>query len=348
MEFQIEVIDPIKDKQWEELIPKDNYKFFFYDYNWANTLINCYKYKPYYIVIKTKDRIKAIVPFLEVKNFIIGKRAVSLPFTDFCEPYLINKEFSSDFWDIIIKYGKERKWDYIELRGGENYFNTDNSYLYYLEHYLDLTKSIEYIYSNLKENCIRNIKKAKKIGVTVKTSSKYEDLVKFYELNLITRKKHGLPAQPFSFFINIYEQMFKNNKGLLLFAEIENRCIAAYIFLYNDYLKAVVYKYGASDPKYLHTRANNLLMWEAIQFFKNKEFNVFLFGRTSIDNKGLIQFKDSWTAESKKIYYYKYDLKKDNFLKSESKDLHFYNKIFNKFPIFLLKFFGEKLYKYIG
>jgi len=348
MENQIILFNPLKDKNWEELFPKNNYKYFFYNTNWANTLINCYNYKPYYIIIKSNGDIKAITPFLEINSFITGKRAVSLPFTDFCEPLLINKEFSSDYWDILIKLGKERKWKYIELRGGENNFGLDNSYLYYLEHYLDLTKTIDDIYSGIKDNCKRNIKKAKQSGVLIKTSLKLDDLKMFYKLNLITRKKHGVPPQPFSFLKSIYENIFKNNKGKIFFAEYENKCIASYVFFYDEILKTAIYKFGASDPKYLHTRANNLVMWEAIQFFKGQDYKHFSFGRTSIDNEGLIQFKNNWTEEIKRIYYYKYDLKKEVFIKSESKDLHFYNKIFQRLPIFLLKFIGNILYKHIA
>jgi len=348
MECQIVLIDPINDIKWEELLPKDNYKYFFYNSNWANTLINCYNFKPYYLIIKKEKNIQAIAPLLEINSFITGKRAVSLPFTDYCEPFLVSKDFSSDFWDILIKYGKEKKWKYIELRGGENYFDLNKSYLYYLEHYLDLSKTIDVIYSGFKDSCKRNIKKAKQSGIIIKTSIKYEDLKKFYNLNLITRKKHGIPPQPFSFFKSIHENIFKNNKGIIFLAEFENKCIASYVFFYDEFLKTAIYKFGASDPKYLYTRANNLIIWEAIQFFKSKNFKHFLFGRTSIDNDGLIQFKNNWTEDIKKIYYFKYDLKKDKFLKSEAKDFHFYNKIFNKFPIFLLKFIGEKLYKHIA
>src|SRR4030066_163040 len=46
----------------------------------------------------------------------------------------------------------------------------------------------------------RNIKKSEREGVEVKILNSLESLNEFYKLNCITRKKHGLPPQPYNFF----------------------------------------------------------------------------------------------------------------------------------------------------
>ena len=45
-----------------------------------------------------------------------------------------------------------------------------------------------------------NIKKALKEGVEVQLHNSFESVKSFFKLNCMTRKRHGLPPQPFKFF----------------------------------------------------------------------------------------------------------------------------------------------------
>ena len=86
----------------------------------------------------------------------------------------------------------------------------------------------------------------------------------FYQLHVQTRRRHGLPPQPASFFLNIYEHIIKPGLGFIVLAQRESRPIAAAIFF--RFGRNALYKYGASDKRFQEFRANDLVMWHGIQF----------------------------------------------------------------------------------
>src|SRR5205823_295553 len=117
-----------------------------------------------------------------------------------------------------------------------------------------------------------------------------------------TRKRHGLPPQPVSFFLNIYEEVIKAGLGFLVMAKSGSRPVAAAVFFHHG--KSAVYKFGASDESFQELRGNNLVMWEAIQSLARRGFKTLHFGRTSPANAGLRRFKLAWGTTEETISYY--------------------------------------------
>ena len=109
-----------------------------------------------------------------------------------------------------------------------------------------------------------------------------------------------------------------------------------------------IYKYGASDMKYQHLRANNLLMWEAIKWYSQNGFKIFNFGITSPENIGLRQYKNGWGVKEQIIKYFKYDLSKNILVRRNNKLYGLHNAFFKRMPVAISKAFGALLYKYIG
>jgi len=168
----------------------------------------------------------------------------------------------------------------------------------------------------------------------------------FYRLNCLTRKDHGLPPQPFFFFENIFKHVISKGLGMIALARSSKKIIAGAVYFH--FGGNAMYKYGASDKSYQHLRANNLVMWEAIKRYAEKEYKTFDFGRTEPENEGLLQFKRGWGTKEEMLTYYKYDLKRSSFLADHSKLKGWHNKFFTLAPIFVSKRIGTALYKHMG
>jgi hypothetical protein len=168
----------------------------------------------------------------------------------------------------------------------------------------------------------------------------------FYRLNVLTRREHGLPPQPFHFFRNVYDQIITKGLGFISVASIRNRTIAANVYFH--FGNEVIYKYGASDNAFQHLRANNLVMWETIKWSTDYGFKKLNFGRTEPENLGLRQFKTGWGSTEYFIRYYKYDLQHDAFVDDSFGINPTYKKIFSKIPIPILNLLGRILYRHMG
>jgi lipid II:glycine glycyltransferase (peptidoglycan interpeptide bridge formation enzyme) len=282
---------------------------------------------------------------MEIKSFLTGKRGVSLPFTDECRPIAQNNEKFQHLTKFIFEYGKKAGWKHVELRGNHNALTNLLSFTSHYTHVLDLDKSENMVFSSFKSNVKRNIKRAQKEGLQITLSNTWESMMAFYRLNCMTRKQHGLPPQPLSFFKKIFEHVISPQNGLVVQAFFQMKPIAAAV--YYHFGNHAVYKYGASDRKYLNLRPNNLVMWEAIKYYVNNGFQHFSFGRTEPENHGLLQFKRAWETREETLNYYKYDLKQDCFVSKESKLKTSYN-LLKYIPSPLLRLTGSLLYRHVG
>ncbi len=343
---KLEIINPINYPTWDKLLLLNQQYSFFHSSNWAEVLQGAYHYKPLYFTLIENNELLVSIPFMEVKSFFTGRRRVSLPFTDYCDPIISEKINFQDIMNFLIQYGKRASWKSIEIRGGKGLLPEIPSSSFYYGHTISLLQSEEELFTNLRDSTKRNIKKAMREDVKVETFNSLESIKKFYRLNCMVRKDHGLPPQPYYFFKKIFEHIISKNLGIVMLASFQDKTIAAAIYFH--FGDKAIYKYGASDKKYQHLRANNLVMWEAIKWFRQNGYNTFCLGRTEPENKGLLQFKSGWGSDEYIISYYKYDFKKETYVKDPSRITGLHNKIFKKMPISLLKITGSLLYKYMG
>jgi hypothetical protein len=340
------ITNPIEHENWNSLLLSLPGSSFFHTSTWADILNKSYGYKPFYLINTEQRSPSSVLPLMEVTSFLTGKRGVSLPFTDYCEPLTSQSGQFEELFNFVIDYGKKHGWRYFEIRGGELFLEKKVPSEVYLGHTLDLVDGENKLFSHLRDSTKRNIKKAEKENVKIEIANSPNAMKEFYRLNSLTRRDHGLPPQPYHFFRNIYNEIMSKHTGFIALATFNNIAIAANVyFLFGE---KVIYKYGASDRSYQHLRANNLVMWEAIKWSCKKGYKNLCFGRTETENDGLRKFKSGWGAKEHIIKYYKYDFQKDSFTKNPPKISDFQHKFFNKLPIPVLNALGTLLYRHMG
>jgi CelD/BcsL family acetyltransferase involved in cellulose biosynthesis len=101
----------------------------------------------------------------------------------------------------------------------------------------------------------------------------------FYRLHVNTRRRLGLPVQSRRFFRLLWSRMIQPDLGRVLLVDVGTDTVAGAVFL--TWNRTVVYKYGASDPRYWSVRPNNLLFWEAIKWACESRYERLSFGASS-------------------------------------------------------------------
>ena len=339
-------INPITYPGWDELLISCPDYSFFHSSAWAKVLSETYGYTPLYFTVFGNDGIGTLIPMMEVNSFLTGKRGVSLPFTDYCEPICNGNIGFVHLFNQVTEFGRKHGWKYMELRGRNTLFPFSFPSCTFLGHTLNLSRSEGELFSSLRDSARRNIKKAVKEGVEVKVDHTLESVKEFCRLNCLTRKEHGLPPQPFGFFEKIHDHIISKDLGMVVLASLNQENIAGAIYFHFD--KKAVYKYGASDKKYQHLRANNLVMWEAIKWYSQNGYKSLCFGITEPENQGLIQFKSGWGTTEQPINYYRYNFKVEAFIPGRSKTTGFHNRVFRNIPVPILNKVGALLYRHFA
>jgi hypothetical protein len=344
--LNISFINPVDVNKWDELILNYPEYSFFHTSTWTKLLQVTYKFKPHYLMAKESGIVKAVLPLMEVNSIFTGRRAISLPFSDFCEPLVSRGVSLKRIHHKVIEYCKEKRFNFLELRDSEVHLDhtiiTPAGY----QHNLDLLSSEEKLFKNFSDNTRRNIRKAIRSQISFEICNSPSALEDFYNMNCDTRRRHGLPPQPLKFFRNLYDFVLTKNKGFISISKYNGKSIAGAVFLLIG--QKALYKYGASLFEYQNLRPNNMLIWESIKYLKDQGFSELNFGRTELENIGLRRFKIGWGSKEKILNYYRYELGKTRNNNSSAKVFSQGSMLLKNFPIVLLKLIGRIAYKHIA
>jgi hypothetical protein len=342
----MEIVNPLIYPGWDDLVLSSVKGSFFHSSHWARVLHESYGYKPAYFVSLKDNILETLLPFMEVNSFLTGKRGVSTPFADFCELIIPDNGDIREIMDELIEFGKKAGWKYIEMRDGTIMPEESLVFSSYYSHLLDISENAQTLLSRFRESMRQGIKKAENKGVKVNICSSSESIEEFYQLNCITRKRHGLPPQPISFFRNVHKHIISKGNGFVALADYNGQKIAGAVCF--NFGNKGIYKYAASDMNFKQLQANGLVMWETIKCCMRRDCETFCLGRTETENNGLLFFKRGWRANEHTINYYRYDLKQGCFVKDKTRISGSSIKLLRKMPIPLLRFAGSLLYKHMG
>jgi hypothetical protein len=343
--LQMRVVDPIRESAWDHLIALHGDAGCFHTSAWARVLHQTYRHRAFYLQLFVGRRLAALVPVMEVRSAFTGRRGVCLPFSDACEPLIFEPNVGGAIRDRLLHFAQDRRWKHLEIRGGKSFQLAPGAATKFYGHVLHLCSEPAQIFGRFATSVRRAIRKAERSGVSAMARRGREAVGDFYRLHVQTRRRHGLPPQPASFFQNIYNEIIKPGIGFTVVAERRSRPVAAAIFF--RFGKNAVYKYGASDERFQAFRANNLVMWEGIQFLARHGAEQLHFGRTECQNDGLRRFKLSWGAKEETINYFRVDPSgRQCFVPAPSDDA-FHKKIFSRLPLVFNRLAGSMIYPHL-
>src|SRR5262245_48618559 len=236
------IVDPLRERTWDHLVALHHDANCFHTSAWARVLHQTYNHQPFYLQFSRGHRLVALIPLMEVRSLFTGRRGVCLPFSDACEPLIFDQEATELVTDQLVRFARERRWRHLEIRGGKSLQLAARPAARFYGHTLNLCSGTEELTTRFASPVRRAIRKAERSGVSTLVVRNRQAVNEFYQLHVQTRRSHGLPPQPVSFFLNIYEHIIKPGLGFTVLAQHESRTIAAAIFF--RFGKHALYKYG--------------------------------------------------------------------------------------------------------
>ncbi|TMP92605.1 MAG: GNAT family N-acetyltransferase [Verrucomicrobia bacterium] len=343
--LQMRILDPVHDPSWDHVVALHRDADCFHTSAWAKVLHQTYNHQPFYLQFSRGRRLTALTPLMEVRSPFTGRRGVCLPFSDACEPLIFDPEAVGLVRDQLVRFAQERRWKHLEIRGGKSFQLAPSAATKFYGHTLDLRSGAEELTTRFASPVRRAIRKAERSDVSAAVVRNRPAISDFYRLHVQTRRRHGLPPQPASFFLNIYEHIIRPGLGFIVLARRGSRPIAAAIFF--RFGKNALYKYGASDKRFQEFRANNLVMWRGIQFLARNAAEKLHFGRTACENDGLRRFKLSWGTEEETIDYFRIDSSGGQCLIAAPHHSGFHKRIFGRLPLAFNRLAGSMIYPHL-
>ena len=282
-----------------------------------------------------------------------------------------------------VELGRDRGWRYLEFRGEvpgfgsfESGFGPPTPSVTLWEHLVELSPDPDTLLSRCDPGTRRAIRKAERSGVRVEIRDDLSALREYYRLHGLTRRKHGLPPQPWRFFQRIHEHLLARGKGFVALArsgerreksgerssesgdgvsdEIhgishsplsELRAIAGAVFLLHG--DSAIYKFGGSDDRFLGLRPNNLVMWQSILRCRELGVRRLSLGRTDLRQEGLRRFKSGWGSIEERRHYYRLDLRSNRWVPERDLRFGWHNHAFRALPLFAARWAGRILYPHL-
>ena len=340
------LMNPLLDKEWDDAVSAHPDATIFHSTAWARVLVDTYGHRPCYVQISLNGGLLALVPMMEVRSVLTRSRGICLPFSDYCAPLTLSSFGHERVTQKLQQIAHERCWSYFELRSHSIVpVNTPASESYY-GHFLDLRIGPEALISNFASSVKRAVRKAQRSGLNVSIQSSPEAMAQFYQLHVRTRRRHGVPPQPRSFFINIQRHLINNpGFGFIVLVECQKDPIAAAIFFRLG--RHAIYKFGASDERLQELRANNLAMFEGIRYLAEGGAETLHFGRTDKENEGLRRFKLSWGATEEILDYARFDTASRSWKHSRDSRSTSHRRIFRALPASLNRLAGAMIYPHL-
>lgn len=320
---------------------------------WLDLIERVYGYQIFFLTTRSADGcVTGALPLCCVSSPLGRKHLVALPFSDLCPLLTTDAVSTGSLIEQAIRLAHQQGAGYIELRAGSDAMLAARQDLtaqdLYVRYWLSLHGDPAALWRGLSPSVRTKVNKARRLGVRVRIANGREDMLHFHRLHLQTRtKKHGMPAQPKSFFLGLWDAFAAGGAINAFLAEYEGRVIAADIVLTAG--ATAKWMYAASDEQYLHLVPNHLLMWSVLEWACFQGYHVLDLGRTAQDNPGLMEFKRRFGAVAEPLTYYYHPRPAGLAATSESSRIYkMLTASWKHLPLPVAASLGGRLYKYLG
>jgi len=268
---------------WSQLVDAVPGATLYHSEPWIELLRRAYKFPLSLVSVERGGQTVAGCVLARSHN-PFARRFISLPFSD-CAPPLVTDDGAAErLFDALV--AQAAPGALYEIRGiaRRSPWQTVECFA---QCNLALDRPLKSIERGLALNFRRNLRGAQREPITVERGDGVEHLHRFYALQLESRRRLGLPPQPWSFF-RLAREIFAPRGALdVWLASERGEDVASAVFLRSG--DEVSFKWGARRPE-RPSKANHLLLWSAIEHFASNCRTLNL-GRADIRNQGLSRFK---------------------------------------------------------
>jgi len=171
--------------------------------------------------------------------------------------------------------------------------------------YFSDISDLDNVFSNFDSDIIRRIKKTKELSFQIDTGKDITNIETFYTLQELSfRKQHHHFQLTREQFIDFLKVLTSKEKAKVYTIHLDQKPVASHVILFDKNI--AYYWLAGSDPLYLKTGINQLLLWEAIKDIRKTGIKCFDF--VGANTSTIAKYKGTYNF---KLYPY-FNLYKEN------------------------------------
>jgi hypothetical protein len=279
---------------WEPLA--SSLGLFYHHPRWIMGLGRTFGFRATVLVAREAGALVGGLPLLEVPPLFGPRRLVSLPFGYAAGPFAKNGEIARALASEAARVARARGVKRVEIKQLGTAYEAGDGFtrvVHYHTYRLSTVGGEAAIWKRLHQSSTqRGIRKAEKSGVRVVTGESARDWMEMAALQEATSHRHGVPAPPRRFFLELCRELARDGLASLYLADVPNRGIAAGIVVWRG-AREWIYAFGASRDALLEFRPNHALLWTAVRAAAAAGVELD-FGRAAPEQRGLVEFKTRW------------------------------------------------------
>jgi hypothetical protein len=279
---------------WDKFTYDSDDAWMFHLYDWLKLTEKVWNYEPFsFLVASNQGEILAICPLFLVSRrgrYLIPVRYLSTGFGS-ANPALKpglgerhQKDILSEIFRHIDTLAADLKADYFFMQtpplapnNRPDKISNVNPYIFYgledLPNYtsmLDLTPDMDTIFSNMSHALRKNIKRARREGITVGKVKTAGEMEEYYKLHVETYERTGVTPHPFEYFELIWRYFGEKGLANIFYAEHEGEKI--------DFLNLASFKNGimfwttCSKSEKRNLRADSLVVYHIFEWAKENGY----------------------------------------------------------------------------
>jgi hypothetical protein len=332
--------------RWTDFVTRHPNANLYHTLEWRDVIKEVFGHQPVYLLAERDTGLCGILPMFLVKAPLLGSKLISLPYDIGSGGALaVDEDAERAMVERAMAVAREMRINYLELRYGSERRALTTLGLEQSEPVLITEMELDNepsVWARVKENHRKEIRIAEKRGVVIREAESLADYQAFYEVYLKVFRGFGTPPYGSDYFPTLWRRLKPSGAARLLLACISDRCVGGLLLF--CWGKSMVNKFAACLPEAVPLRTYVALYWRAIQLGLGAGYRHLSWGSSSRDQKGLIEFKERWGAETRPAVFYDLPVRRavpsiERYYSSEGLT----RRIWRKFPLSITRTAGGAL-----
>lgn len=339
----------VQDKQrWDDYISNQSNALPYHFYGWKEAVERAYGFEcPYFIALDNRN-IRGVFPLAHIRSPFHKGSLVSLPYCDSGGIFTDTNDCAALLLEHVLSYANDNRIKAVELRNIKQPPYLSRGEICSSEKVrmlLKLPEKSDVLLAGFKSKLRSQIRKPIKEGLKVKVGD-VELLNDFYKVMVNNMRDLGSPVHSKQWFKLILLSYGKRSKCCVVYMPDGEPAAAGLIL---SHTRIVSVPWASSIRRLNRWNPNMLLYWTFLKYAADNSFELFDFGRSTI-NEGTYRFKEQWGAKPSPLYWHylsangspipNINMKKNQF----GRAIHYWKRL----PVPVTKKIGPMIRKYIS